>query len=443
MRHKISRFIAEELKLTPHTKLILGISGGIDSVVMLQILNKLDYKCVIAHCNFHLRGEESSRDEEVVHRLADKLQLPFEKIDFDTKAYARKHKLSIEMAARDLRYNWFENLRQKYNSPYIAVAHHKDDSIETLLMNLIRGTGLRGLKGIEPINGKIIRPLLCCTRQEIESYATKNHLNFVTDSTNADTDFVRNKIRLQIIPALAEINPSIKQTLSETTERLQGTWKIFEQTIQEIKQEITIIKDNKLHINIKKLQQQADIRTVLFEILQPYSFHPDVVNQVTDNLTSNSGLKFYSADYILIKDRDYLILIKNTELENEANEVLIEKDQARLDTPIALTFAIKKKDTDFIVSKSKYKIHLNYDKLKFPLVVRKWRPGDIFKPFGMQNFKKVSNFLIDEKVDLITKQHTLVIASNEDIVWIIGMRIDNRFKISEKTTRIFEINVNL
>lgn len=442
MRQKIHQFIEKEMKLTPGTKLIAGVSGGADSVVMLHILNDLGYDCIVAHCNFHLRGEESDRDEKVVENWAKRLQLPFEKVDFDTSSYAKENKLSIEMAARELRYHWFEKIRQKHHAEYISVAHHADDSAETLLMNLIRGTGLRGLKGIEAINGKIIRPMLCCSRNEIETYAESNRLNFITDSTNANTDFVRNKIRLETIPSLAEINPSIKQTLTETADRLLGAWKVYEQTIEKIKSEITSIKNDRLYIHIKKLQQQADVRTVLFELLQPYQFHSDVVKQIAESLEDNSGLTFHSSEHTLLKDREYLILTKNAEIGNDFTEILIQENTTEILTPISLSFKKMEKNEPFVISKHPKKIHLNYYRLKFPLTIRKWRSGDVFKPFGMNHFKKISDYLIDQKVDVITKQNTFVITSDDEIVCILGMRTDNRYKVDENATTIWEINVN-
>lgn len=439
MRQKISQFIEKELKLASNTKLVLGVSGGVDSVVMTHILNDLGYHCIIAHCNFHLRGEESNRDENVVFNFGNELNLKVEKIDFDTKTYAKQNKLSIEMAARELRYRWFEEIRQKHQAQYVAVAHHSDDSVETLLMNLIRGTGLRGLKGIEAVNDKIIRPMLCCTRSEIEQYASNNQLKYIFDSSNAETDFVRNKIRLEVVPKLAEINPAIKQTLAETTERLLGTWKVFEQAIEKIKQEITYAKDNKLYIDIEKLQQQPDIQTVLFEILQPYQFHSDTIIQLTESLNSTSGLQFHSVEYVVIKDRKFLILSDRKSAENI--EIQISEETTEIEKPLSLQIKTFEKQSTFSVSKLPHLIQLDLDKIKFPLTLRKWRTGDFFYPFGMNNSKKVSDFLIDEKVNILDKQDIWVLTSEEKIAWIVGMRTDNRFKINTDTQKILEIKL--
>lgn len=439
MRQKISQFIEKELKLASNTKLVLGVSGGVDSVVMTHILNDLGYNCIIAHCNFHLRGEESNRDENVVFNFGHELNLKVEKIDFDTKTYAKQNKLSIEMAARELRYRWFEEIRQKHQAQYIAVAHHTDDSVETLLMNLIRGTGLRGLKGIEVVNDKIIRPMLCCTRSEIEQYASNNQLKYIFDSSNAETDFVRNKIRLEIVPKLAEINPAIKQTLAETAERLLGTWRVFEQSIEKIKQEITHTKENKLYIDIEKLKQQADIQTVLFEILQPYQFHSDTIIQLTESLNSTSGLQFQSVEYVLIKDRKFLVLSNRKSAENI--EIQISEETTEIEKPLSLQIKTFEKQSTFSVSKLPHLIQLDLDKIKFPLTLRKWRTGDFFYPFGMNNSKKVSDFLIDTKVNILDKQDIWVLTSEGKIAWIVGMRTDNRFKINADTQKILEIKL--
>lgn len=436
-RQKIGQFIEKEIGLEPGTRLIAGVSGGVDSVVMLHVLSTLGYACVVAHCNFHLRGEESNRDEDFVRALAKKYQLPFLKIDFDTREYARQQKISIEMAARDLRYAWFEKIRAEQNAAAIAVAHHADDSVETFLMNLMRGSGLRGLKGIEPKNGNIIRPLLYCTRNKVETYARENGLKSVFDSTNADTDFLRNKIRLELLPLLAEFNPSIRQTLAETIGRLQGTWKVFENNIEKIAQEITFIRNGNLYIDIKKLQCQPDVPTVLFELLQPYRFHTDVVNQIVENLEDTSGTQFQADGYLLIKDREYLIL--SEEKEPESFETEISTEITEINTPIHLIFNKKEKKEDFIVSKTAEKAHVDFDKLRFPLKLRAWRAGDVFYPFGMTQSKKVSDFLIDEKVNVLEKQQIRVLVSGNDIVWIVGMRVDNRFRVTDDTENVLEM----
>lgn len=446
MHQKIRHFIEKELLLTPNAKLVLGVSGGVDSVVMMHILNSLGFHCIVAHCNFHLRGEESDRDEKSVELWAKKLGLSFEKIDFDTKRYATECKISIEMAARELRYTWFEEIREKHQAQYIAVAHHADDAVETMLLNLIRGTGLRGLKGIEAINGKIIRPMLCSTREQVEKYAESHQLTYVFDSTNAETDFTRNKIRLEILPKLAEINPSIQQTLSETITRLQGTWKVFDGAIESITSDITHKKADKIYIDINKLKQQKDVKTVLFEILQPYQFHSDIVYQITESLENNSGLQFHSPDFILVKDRSYLILSPKTNIGNIGNientEIEIDNNTSTIQYPFSLHLKTFEKDMNFKVSKSTDKVHIDLSKIKFPLILRKWESGDFFYPFGMEKSKKVSDFLIDEKVNIIDKQNIWVLTSDKKIVWIVGMRTDNRFKINVSTQKILEIKIN-
>lgn len=440
MQQKVWQFIENEIKIAPKSRIVVGVSGGADSVAMLHVLRSLGYECIAAHCNFHLRGAESDRDEYEVRKLSAKLQVSFVKTDFDTVNYAKKNKISIEMAARELRYSWFESVRQKQQAKVIAVAHHIDDSIETFLLNLIRGSGLRGLKGIEPVNDNVTRPLLCTTREEIVKYVTENELNHIIDSSNENIDFLRNKVRLQLLPLLAEFNPSIRQTLQETIERMRGTWKVFEHTTEKIKSEIATVRQRHLYIDINKLQKQPDIKTVLFEILQPYHFHGDIIEQITENLDNESGLKFYSENYILIKDRDFLIL---SEKKGESDlQITIPEYRSKIEYPVWLIFEKKNVDNNFDISKNKNTVHIDLDKIKFPLTLRKWQNGDYFYPFGMKNRKKISDFLIDRKINILDKQNTWLLISDNQVVWIVGERLDNRFGVTQETTRVLEISLS-
>lgn len=435
---KIKQFIEKKIKLLPPAKLIVGISGGADSVVLLHLLKKMGYTCIAAHCNFHLRGIESDRDELFVTNFTEKLDIPLEKIDFYTTQYAKEHKISIEMAARDLRYHWFEDIRLKQNAVAIAVAHHADDSIETFLMNLIRGSGLKGLKGIEPVNGKIIRPLLAVSRKEIETYSAENELSYVTDSTNQSTLYLRNKIRLELLPMLAELNPSIRQTLAETIERMQDTWSIFNGETEKVKKDISFEKEQKFYIDINKLKALQGNETILFEILQDFDFNSDTVKNIIESLDKNSGLKFFSSKKILIKDRNFLIISDYVNTKNEKNT--IDENCEEISFPVSLKIKKIERNENYIVSKKSDVAHIDIDKLKFPLTVRKWKNGDTFIPFGMKKLKKVSDFLINEKVNIIDKENIWVVESAGIIVWIVGMRIDGRFSISKNSKNILELS---
>lgn len=437
MLTKVQEFIEENQLLTPNERIIVGVSGGVDSVVLLNVLSKLGYNCIAAHCNFHLRGEESNRDEKFVEDLCKSYEVVFKKIDFDTVTYAKEEKISIEMAARELRYSWFEKLAQETNVHSIAVAHHSDDSIETVMLNIVRGTGIKGLIGILPKNRKIVRPLLCCSRFEIEEYARLNDIAFVNDSTNEENDFNRNKIRNQVLPILAEINPSVKQTLFENISRIKGAWKIYEQKIKEIKNEITFYQDDRFYIDIEKLKKQSDIATVLHEILDDFNFNNDVLEDIVKSLEGESGKKFSSSTHRLIKDRNFLIIDENE--PDLSIEWTIEEGTRFIEDPIPLEFNFIEKNENFIVSKSSEKVDLDADKITFPLILRKWHFGDTFQPFGMNQEKKVSDFFVDEKLNLFQKEDAWLLTSNGEIVWIVGIRLDNRFRITENTQKILEI----
>ncbi|HNX87857.1 MAG TPA: tRNA lysidine(34) synthetase TilS [Paludibacteraceae bacterium] len=437
---KVQLFIENNQLLTPKGRVIVGVSGGVDSVVMLNILTVSGYECVVAHCNFHLRGKESDRDEQFVADLAQKYGLICKKVDFDTVNYAKRHKISIEMAARDLRYDWFAGLLKEMRAEAIAVAHHSDDSIETMLINSIRGSGLRGLYGIDERNGNIIRPMLSCSREEIENYAHKNNLNYVVDSTNAASDYLRNKFRNEILPALAVINPSVKVTFLENMNRVRGAWKIYDQKIREIKEEISFTKDNQLYIDLEKLKQQVDVTTVLFELLQPYHFKNSIVNDIVDGLKNNSGAKFFSDTHCVLKDRIHLIV--RTNKTKSDIEYSIDKETASITEPVSMEFREFLKTDDFQFSRKSDIVHVDADKLKYPLILRPWRKGDTFYPFGMTSKKKVSNFFIDQKINRFQKDDIWLLISDEEIIWIAGLRLDNRFRITEETRNILEIRIN-
>ena len=435
---KVQEFIQSKQLLQPGERVLVGVSGGDDSVVLLNILLKTGFECIVAHCNFHLRGSESDRDEQFVEKLAKEYGVLFKKIDFDTKGYAKSNKISIEMAARELRYEWFNRVAKEIHSESIVVAHHADDSIETFLLNLVRGTGLKGLTGIDAKNGNIVRPLLTCTRQELEKYAKENNLQAVFDSTNASNDYSRNKIRNQVIPILSDINPSVNQTFFENTLRLRGIWKIYAEKIQDIKEKIVTENKGNIFIDIPELKKQADIRTVLYEILSAYNFNNDTVEDITQSLNNNSGLRFTSPTHRLLKDRNTLI-IDEIETKNEL-EYKIGDGTNEITEPVRLIFKSLENIPGFQISKAADIIHVDADLLQFPLTIRKWRKGDTFQPFGMTQSKKVSDFFIDSKINLFEKEEAWLLISGEKIVWIIGLRIDNRFRITDKTHNIKEIS---
>lgn len=437
---KVELYIEKNKLLFPEKgKILVGVSGGRDSVALLDILIKLGYQCIVAHCNFHLRGEESDRDEKFVQQLSFNLNIPYYSVDFDTVNYAKQKNISIEMAARELRYSWFTSLAEKINAQAIAIAHHADDNVETLLMHLVRGTGLKGLTGISPKNGLIVRPLLCCIRNEINEYIKNNNLSFIEDSTNQSVDFQRNKIRLQVIPLLEEINPSVKKVLSESIERFSEINIFYENAIEKIKKQLLTVDNDQLKINIDLLCKQASAKTILFEILHPYGFNESIVQDIEKHLHDESGKVFYSSTHYLIKDRKYLI-ISNKIKKNETTFFITEND-SEISFPIHLSITRKKKEQNFVISKDNRIIQIDASLIQYPLTLRRWTNGDTFFPFGMNRQKKLSDFFIDQKLNLKQKDETWLLLSQNQIVWVVGLRLDNRFKITESTQEVLEIKM--
>ena len=439
MLQKVETYIQKYQLLIHEKPVIVGVSGGTDSVFLLHALISLGYNCLLAHCNFHLRGVESDRDEQFVRELAktNKLQSYF--IDFDTSKFAAKKGISIEMAARELRYNWFEQLMDENEAQAIAVAHQADDNIETLLMNLVRGTGIKGLTGMQPRNNDVVRPLLCLTREEIEQYLIKHDLEHVEDSTNSESEYQRNKFRNEVLPLLEEINPSVRQTLYNTQKNLNGNYEIYQQAVQRIENEITEFESGTFKINIQKLKKQIQVPTILFELLQSYGFGSAEVNQIVEQLDGESGKTFYSFGYRLVRDREYLLVEKREPVSNHI--YFIEKNISQITEPIELVIRKKTVQSGFQISKSQIRVQVDASKLKFPLELRHWTEGDSFYPFGMQNRKKVSDYFIDNKFSLPEKEKTWLLVSDNEIIWIIGSRLDNRFRISETTTEIVEFEL--
>ena len=417
---KVRAFIEKEHLISSRKEILLvALSGGADSVALLHILRKLGYHCIALHCNFWLRDKESLRDEEFVTNLCKKLNVPLYKTNFDTFAYAKQQAISIEMAARELRYQWFFKLKEELSASSIAIAHHIDDTIETLLLNLIRGTGIKGLTGIPTHNQGIIRPLLCVYRKEIEAYLDAIGQTYVTDSTNLEDEYTRNKIRLNLIPLMEEINPSIKKTLNDTISYLRETEKIY---LHSIHHSLTKVYSNN-KIDIKKLLEEPSPSTILYEILYPKGFTPQQIESICQVLTEQPGKQFYSADWRILKDRDYLLL----------------KKRESKSTPPQLKYEEIKYSADFIIPKNKHIACLDKDKLKGPLTIRKWEQGDYFIPFGMKGRKKISDYLTDNKYSLFDKEDLWVLCSGESIAWLINERIDNRFAIDNSTQSVLII----
>ena len=439
MLNKVADFIAKHRLLSREGLHFVALSGGADSVAMLLILKELGYRIEAAHCNFHLRGEESNRDEDFVKELCRKQDIPFHVIHFDTKEYASLHQVSVEMAARELRYGYFRQLRQDIGADKVCVAHHRDDAVETLLMNLMRGSGVHGLTGIRAHHGEIVRPLLAVSRQEIEEYLHSIGQDFVTDSTNLVDDVLRNKIRLNVLPLLEKINPNVAENIGKTARFMQETEKVVEAAIRQQQEEL-IEHDAQREtetVSIEALQQLPSPELFLYEWLSKKGFNTTQVEQLTEHLNGISGRAFETSDHTLLIDREYLVLARRKAPMKSLR--IPEEGRYRIDENICID--IKSLENVFI-SKSDDCITIDKSKVKYPLAVRPIANGDAFIPFGMTGRKLVSDFLTDQKCSLLEKRNQLVVTDCEgQILWLVGKRTDNRFRVTEQTTEVLQITL--
>ena len=435
------RFIADKNLFQKKDRLLLAVSGGVDSVVLCDLCKRAGYDFVIAHCNFQLRGKESERDEAFVKGLATKYGVEFYVRHFDTAAIAAAEKKSIETAARDLRYQWFnELLNHQTNKPikHILTAHHADDNIETVIMNFFRGTGIAGLHGILPKQEKIIRPLLFTRRSEIEQYARHHKLEFVTDSTNASTEYTRNFFRNEIIPLVKKHYPAADSNVLNNIGRLQDAEELYKQSISHHKKKLIEQKGNEIHIPVLKLLKTEPLATVLYEIITEYGFTSHQADDIIALLKSESGKYVRSSTHRIIKNRNWLII---TSLINEESQnVLIEQDESKVEFKNGVLQIEQIQNLKFKIQNNPLFAQLDASEIKFPLLLRKWKQGDYFYPLGMKKKKKLSRFFIDEKLSLIQKENTWVVESGKKIIWVVGMRIDERFKITDSTKSILLID---
>ncbi|MDR0893563.1 MAG: tRNA lysidine(34) synthetase TilS [Mediterranea sp.] len=418
---KTIEYIRQEKLFTADSRVLVALSGGADSVALLRILHASGYYCEAAHCNFHLRGWESDRDERFVEQLCQHLGIELHTIDFDTEKYASERQISIEMAARELRYDWFEQLREALRMDVIAVAHHQDDNIETMLLNLIRGTGIAGLTGIRPHNGHIVRPLLCINREQILHYLESIGQGYVTDSTNLEDEYTRNRIRHQLIPLLQEFNPSIKEGLQETSKHLKSVNTLYNKYIEEARARLMRPEG----ILIEALLQEEEPKALLFEILHPLRFTSTQIAKLFESLRGQPGKQFKNKEWRVVKDRKFVLIDR-----------YVKEEEAPAMPPYRLEREEKEYTPDFEIPREKAVACFDANKLDGSISFRRWHIGDKFVPFGMKGQKKVSDYLTNRKFSLLQKENQWVMLCGEQIAWLIGERTDNRFRIDEKTQRI-------
>lgn len=435
MLEKFQNHIAQYFPFLNGKKLLLATSGGLDSMVMVDLFSKSPFDIAIAHCNFQLRGLESFEDQSFVQNYADANEISLFVTQFDTETFSKNFKLSTQVAARELRYSWFYELLETEKFDFILTAHHADDNLETFLINLVRGTGLDGLTGIPAHNDKIIRPLLIFSRQEIEQYAKENTIEWQEDSSNASDKYLRNKIRHQLVPMFKELNNDFLSSFHKTQNYLQESQTMVEDATIMIYQQVAKEKGDEIYFDLNQLKKLPNYSSYLYQWLNEFGFSAweDIYNLVE----SQSGKQVFSDEFRLLKNRNFLILSPINSI-NENEEYYIEKSQKEVKIPINLSFC----NIDDISIESNAVIFVDEDKLQFPLVLRHWKEGDNFQPFGMEGkSKKLSKFFKDEKLSLIEKEKLWLLCSNNQIVWVIGIRQDERFKIQKTTRNILKIRL--
>jgi tRNA(Ile)-lysidine synthase len=439
MVEQFLKYIHDERLFHSSQRILLAVSGGADSMLMLHLFTHAGFSVAVAHCNFNLRGVESDGEEQFVADYCDKHNLAFYVKHFNTEDYALEKGISIEMAARDLRYDWFNRLLEKHGLDLLATAHHQDDVIETFLINLSRGSGIKGLSGIQPKSGRIIRPMLFTNRTEILEYCKRLKIDFRTDSSNLDTVYKRNMIRQEILPLLEKVNPAFRRNALKTIGNLHETGQLFQQRINEIKAAVYSEDHQGVMIHIEKLQTFSPLRTILFELIRKFGFQIEQTDDIIQSLSKESGRKFFSDEYRLIKDREYLLI---SPFVSKPDPIFyLEEDCSKVNFPLHLSFEKLERTAGFRFSTHPNVVDLDLDKLVFPLILRHWQEGEYFQPLGMTGMKKLSDFFVDEKYSIPEKESAWILASGNQLVWIVGKRMDDRVKITENTKRILRIRL--
>mgnify|MGYP000598129530 CR=1 FL=1 len=444
MLHQFTKYFSDNQLINPKQKTLLAVSGGIDSVVLCHLFKRANLNFGIAHCNFNLREAASNEDELFVKKLAQQLQVAFFSIPFSTAKIAQQRKQSIQVVARDLRYEWLKKIRVANDFDHIATAHHLNDSVETVLYNFTKGCGIRGLHGILPKNGKIIRPLLFATKEEIENFAKTAGIQWREDASNATDKYARNKIRHHVIPVLESLNPNFVKTADENIKRLRETEALYDFAIEKMKADLVEETAGTLKISIEKLRLSPAPLTILFEILKPYHFNNRQVEQVLQSIGQAeddklAGKTFYANDYCLLIDRDFLILKKDN--VEAVDHILIYKKDNQITLPDHI-LKIKTTEKPLHFSKDKQLAYLDFDKLNFPLKLRRWQAGDYFCPLGMKGKRqKLQDFFSNNKLTKFEKAAVWILENQGEICWIVGHRLDERYKVTSSTNTCLQISL--
>lgn len=437
MVEAFQKYLSELAPGNKDTSFLLTVSGGLDSVVLAELFRLSGYRYGIAHCNFQLRGRESDDDESFVTELTAKTNVPFFHIRFGTEQFCKDNKLSVQMGARQLRYEWFEQIRQKNDFNYIVTAHHADDAIETFFINLLRGTGISGLHGIKAKHGNIIRPLLRFYRKEIEEFAHANNLKWRDDSSNDSDKYERNKIRHHVLPLLEEINQGAKEAITATIENLAKTETMLRGTVERIVQEFIRIEGQRTIIPFTFFKEFTPPVIYLYELIKGMGFNYAQCEQIVENSKGQPGQLFLSGTHRLVIDREELIIDPYPGTHNHSEIEINEQTKELLMGKHNYTFNVVEMTADFKISTVADVANLDFDKLTFPLKIRKWKEGDRFYPLGMNKPKKISNFLVDNKVSVPDKENVYVLVSGNEIAWLIGHRPDERFKVTKGTKKVY------
>ena len=424
-------------------KILLAVSGGMDSVAMAELFHRCGYGFGIAHCNFGLRGKESDSDEAFVRGLAGKYRVPFYRMHFSTAKEAKERGVSVQMAARDLRYDWFEQVRKAEGYAAIATGHHLDDQIETFFINLLRGTGIAGLHGILPRNGKVIRPLLFATRDEIGAFVRKNRLSYCEDASNASSKYLRNRIRLELIPLLRELSPDFSATMAENMARIREAVEIYKVCVEETRRQLIQERGQKKVIRLDELKSLTPTLTWIYEIFSPFGFNEAMTAGLSAALKHPEKKEFLTDEWKVVKDRTEVVITRRARREQEVHEesYLINRGDKAVRQPLLLSLEELDYTPGEEIPAGREFATLDADKLEFPLALRRWKPGDAFIPFGMRQKKKVSDYFTDAKVSAEAKNNAWLLWSGQKIAWVVGHRPDNRFRVTSRTKRVVRIRL--